>query len=219
MPKKLAIIHTSTALVETLTAQAKESLPGVSIINIVDDSLLPYARENGVDVRLRRRMLHYYSAAMDAGADAILNACSSVGEAVDAARPFVPVPILKIDEAMAEEAVRRGRRIAVLATVESTLTPTCRLMESKAREQDRGVELTPRLCDGALDLLLAGKVEEHDRAVTAAALDCAPNHDVIVLAQASMARLGPTLQARVAVPVLSSPGLALHRLAEILGVQ
>jgi Asp/Glu/hydantoin racemase len=219
MPKKLAIIHTSAALVETLTARAKEALPGVTIINIVDDSLLPYARENGVNERLRRRMLHYYNAAMEAGADVILNACSTVGEAVDAARPFVPIPLLKIDEPMAEEAVMRGRRIAVLATVESTLAPTCRLLENTARENGREVSFTPRLCDGALDLLLAGRTEEHDRAVTAAALDAAPGHDILVLAQASMARLAPTLQDRVSVPVLSSPGLALRRCAEILDIR
>jgi Asp/Glu/hydantoin racemase len=218
MSKRLAIVHTSTALVETLTALAKETLPGVGIINIVDDSLLPYAREQGVDERLRRRMLNYYNGAIDAGADAILNACSSVGEAVDAARPFIPIPLLKIDEAMAEEAVRRGQRIAVLATVESTLKPTCRLLENIARDKGREVQLTPRLCEGALDLLLAGKTEEHDRALTTTALDSVPGQEVLVLAQASMARLAPSLQEKIPIPVLSSPGLALRRIAAILGV-
>src|SRR5437762_2488961 len=151
---KLGIVHTSFALVEPLGALAREMLPGTAVVNIVDDTLLPYAREHGVDEKLTRRMHRYFEAAVEAGADVILNACSSVGETVDAARARSAVPILKIDEPMAEAAIAAGRKIAVLATVASTLGPTCRLLEAKAREAAVQIELTPRLCEGAFDLLL-----------------------------------------------------------------
>ena len=216
MSKKLGIVHTSFALVEPLKALAGEMLPGIGLINIVDDTLLPYAREHGVDETLRRRMCNYFQAAVDAGANVILNACSSVGETVDAARCAITTPILKIDEPMAEEAVARGRRIAVLATVASTLEPTCRLLESKAREKNHDVQLTPRLCEGAFELLMAGKGDEHDGAVKKVVLEAAKEHDLIVLAQASMARLVPQLGDRVTVPVLSSPPVAMQRLAAML---
>jgi Asp/Glu/hydantoin racemase len=213
---KLAIVHSNFALVESLNTLVKEMLPGVGLITLVDDTLLSYAREPGVDDALKLRAKNFFRAASDAGADAILNVCSSVGETVDAARPSINAPILKIDEPTAEEAVARGQRIAVLAMVESTLEPTCRLLQRKAAEQGREVQLTPRLCEGAFDALMAGKTEEHDRAVAEAVLDVAKDHDVIVLAQAPMARLVPQVEGRVEVPVLSSPKLAMQRLATML---
>jgi Asp/Glu/hydantoin racemase len=216
---KLGIVHTSFALVEPLGVLTKEMLPGVGVVNIVDDTLLAYAREHGVDETLARRMGLYFQAAVEAGADVILNACSSVGETVDGARKRIEVPILKIDEPMAEAAVAAGRRIAVLATVASTLGPTCRLLETKARERGRQVDLTPRLCDGAFDLLLAGDIEAHDRMVADAVRDAAGEHDVILFAQASMARLVPRLEGEIGKPLLSSPAMALRRVAEMLGVQ
>src|SRR5690554_6706776 len=130
---RLAIIHTSFALVEPLNSLVKERLPDVDVINIVDDRLLDYAREHGVDKKLVHRMYRYFESAVLAGADIVLNACSSVGETVDVARCLIEVPILKIDEPMAREAVMRGRKIAVIGTVHSTLAPTCRLLESQAK--------------------------------------------------------------------------------------
>jgi Asp/Glu/hydantoin racemase len=217
MAKKLGIVHSNFALVETLNTLAREMLPAnTGIVTIVDDTLLTYAREHGVDDNLRQRMSDYCQAATNGGADVILNVCSSVGETVDAVRRAIATPILKIDEPMAEEAVTRGQRIAVLATVASTLEPTCRLLESKAREKGREVQLTPRLCDGAFDALVSGNIEEHDRAITEAALSVAPDHDIIVLAQASMAKVVPQLEGKVPVPVLASPRLAFQRLATML---
>jgi Asp/Glu/hydantoin racemase len=212
----LGIVHTSFALVEPLGALVREALPETAVVNIVDDTLLTYARQVGVDETLTRRMGLYFQAAVEAGADVILNACSSVGETVDAARERIGVPILKIDEPMAETAVALGRKIAVLATVASTLGPTCRLLEAKAREAGARVELTPRLCEGAFDRLMAGEMEAHDREVAAAVRDAARDHDVILFAQASMARLVPQLEREIPQPLLSSPALALRRIAEML---
>ena len=47
---------------------------------------------------------------------------------------MIKTPVLKIDEAMAEEAVKLGRKIAVVATVASTVGPSSRLVKSKAKE-------------------------------------------------------------------------------------
>jgi aspartate/glutamate racemase len=211
----LGIVHTSFALVDLLNGLVKTQLPGVKVVNVVDDTLLSYARERGVDDLLRRRMKNYFLSAADAGAQVILNACSSVGETVDAARPEVPVPILKIDEAMAAEAVRAGRRIAVLATVASTLGPTGRLLRAQAKALGREIEIDEALCDGAFDLLLAGKIDEHDRRVLEAVKKAAADHDVLVFAQASMSRLVPAVTHQISVPLFASPELAMARLRQM----
>ncbi|HVZ63764.1 MAG TPA: aspartate/glutamate racemase family protein [Lacunisphaera sp.] len=211
----LGIVHTSFALVELLNNLVKAQLPGVQVVNVVDDTLLSYARERGVDDALRRRMRNYFNSAADAGAQVILNACSSVGETVDTARDQVPVPILKIDEAMAAKAVRAGRRIAVLATVASTLGPTGRLLRKQAEAAGRQIEIDEVLCEGAFDLLLAGKTDEHDRRVKEAVVKAAQGHEVLVFAQASMSRLVPSLAGQIQVPLLASPELAMARLREM----
>lgn len=209
----LAIVHTSFALVEPLKQAASDRLPGVEIINIVDDTLLAYARRKGVDERLHRRMYGYFSLAVEAGADIILSACSSVGETVDPARRLIATPIVKIDEPMAQAAVAAANRIAVLATVQSTLEPTCRLLERTADAMGKRVALRPSLVDGAFDLLAAGDTEGHDTQVTEAALQAARNNDVVLLAQGSMARLEERLTEALDVPLFTSPRLAFEHLA------
>src|SRR5688572_19868918 len=121
----LAIIHTSPATLEPLKALAAELLPGWDVNNFVDDSILPQLARNGGDVsEVEDRLIHYAQFAEQVGAAAILEACSSVGEVVAKMRESVSVPIIRIDEAMAEEAVRRGQRIGVAATLPTTLNPT-----------------------------------------------------------------------------------------------
>lgn len=215
--KTLAIVHTSFALVDMFGHLAKEILPGVKIVNIVDDDLLPYAREHGIDDRLRSRMLQYFNSAVGAGADLILNACSTVGETVEAVRDEVSVDVVKVDEPMAEEAVRLGERVGILATVESTLGPTERLIAAKAAAVGREVRLDKQLCKGAFEKLIAGDKEGHDAIVTERAVATAKDYDVIVLAQASMSRLGQPLTEKTGVQVLTSPELAFRDLARRIG--
>jgi Asp/Glu/hydantoin racemase len=215
-PKTLGILHTSLALVEMLNGLARDRLKGTRIVNVVDDSLIVYAMRQGVDEPLLRRIRHYCLSAAEAGADVILSACSSVGEAIEAARPAVPVPILRIDEPMAEKAVGLGRRIGVFATAASTFGPTTRLLHSKAKAVGRTIETSEHDCTDAFELLLAGKTAEHDRLVTDTVLAAAGEFDVVLFAQASMSRLAPSIAARLGRPVLTSPGFAMDRLASML---
>lgn len=217
-PKTLAILHTSLALVELLDALARQRLKETRIVNVVDDSLIGYAMNQGVDEALRRRIRHYCLSAAEAGADVILSACSSVGEAIEAARPAVPVPMLRIDEPMAEKAVALGRRIGVFATAASTFAPTTRLLHAKAKAAGRTIETTEQFCTDGFELLLAGKTAEHDRLVTETVLAAAPRFDVVLFAQASMSRLAPAIAAKLDRPLLTSPGFAMDRLKLMLGV-
>ncbi len=213
---RVAIIYTNFGIVEMLKGLAKEVLPGVEIVNIVDDSLLNDARAAGVDGEVGARMRRYFEAAEATGASVILSSCSSVGATVDAARDRVAVPVLKIDEPLAEEALRHGKRVAVIATVESTLKPTCDLIENTARERGVEIEIDTFLVEGGLELFVAGKVAEHNQRVVETTAGAAQDHDVIVFAQGSMSVAVPQAQEEVDVPVLSSPLLALQRIKALL---
>jgi Asp/Glu/hydantoin racemase len=122
------------------------------------------------------------------------------------------VPVLRIDRPMAEAAVAAGGRIAVVATVESTLAPTRSLLLECAAGAP--VEIVDAPCLDAWALFAAGDLEGYARRVAAhcRGLDA----DVIVLAQASMAPAAELL-ADLATPVLTSPRAVVGRAAALSG--
>ena len=216
--KRLALVHTVAGLVPRFRELSAELLPGVETFDIVDETLLRDATKEGrVSLDTARRLFAHLAATELHGADAILVTCSSMGDAVDAARPFAGVPLLRIDQAMAEQAVQRGSRIGVLATLWSTLRPTAVLIERTAAEARRDVEVRVRLCDGAFEALRAGDTERHDELVRDGLRELLGWAEVIVLAQASMARVVDTLsEEERRTPILSSPRLGMERVRDIL---
>jgi Asp/Glu/hydantoin racemase len=149
-------------------------------------------------------------AAEAAGVDLIFSACSSLGPSMDVARALVNIPIIKIDDAMTQQAVALGSRIGVMATVPTTLQPTVDLIQHWAVNAGKAVETKQHLCEGAFDILMSGDRDQHDQMVLDGALQLAPQVDLIVLAQASMSRLAPTLSEEIGKEVLSSPRLAVE---------
>lgn len=218
--KTLALLHTTPVTVAEMGARVAAINPGVRVINVLDDSLLADVMVAGeVTPAVRARLLLYLQAAQAAGANAVMTCCSSVGQAIEDLASEVAVPVLRIDTPMAEQASRLGSRVGVLATVPTTLAPTANLIERLAAQAGRHVQVTRRVVEGAYAARLAGDGETHDRLVRAALQTLSGEVDVIVLAQASMARLlasrgepglgEPDLGDTGGVPVLSSPDSGL----------
>ena len=220
MSQTLALIHTSQVFitVETMMKQLfAEILPDTRLIHIMDDSLLPdVMREKRISADVTRRVCLYVMAAEATGADAVLSLCSSLGPAIDVARKMVKVPVIKIDDAHTEKAAREAARIGVMATVGTTLDPTCALIEEKALALGKTVEIHRSLSGAAFEALMRGEKEAHDRMVLAAAKELAPQVDLILFAQASMTRLAPAVEAETGLPVLSSPRLAIEHTRRVL---
>lgn len=217
-PRSLAQIHTVAGLIDPFNALARQHLPGWSSFAMLDESLLRNTiRDGQLSLATMRRLATMVWSAVDAGAEAVVVTCSSLGPAVEAARPLCPVPLFRIDQGMAAEAVRRGPRIGVLATLSTTLEPTTDLIRRTAEATGQPCTLTSRLADGAFALLSAGDTPGHDRLVAEALTALAREVDVIVLAQASMARALDAAQDRLGnLPVLTSPELGMAHIAGIL---
>ncbi|MBV9036559.1 MAG: hypothetical protein JO182_18870 [Acidobacteriaceae bacterium] len=214
--KTVFAIHTTPVLVDVLRKLFPEILPDVRLVNVVDDSLLADVRAAGKLIpSVTRRIIGYGTLAESSGADAILNCCSSVGEAADLLAQTVSIPVVKIDSRMAEDAVESGSRIAVVATVATTLDPTERLLHRKAKEKGKNITTKQYLAGNAYDALMAGNSEEHDRLLKAEIERAMSENDVVVLAQGSMARLVPMLPQN-SVPVLSSPRSGVEALKDYL---
>jgi Asp/Glu/hydantoin racemase len=196
----------------------KEKLPGVSVFNLVDDSLIKDVIAHGcLRPQTARRVTQLVAAAEDAGADYIMVTCSSIGAAVEMAASLASVPVLRVDQPMADRAVATAQRIGVIATLPTTLEPTADLIRRRAAAAGRTIDLTTRLCRGAFDALMSGDAAQHDAMVAGALRELAAQVDVIALAQASMARVVDTLAAEDRrTPILASPPLAVEYLSTIL---
>jgi Asp/Glu/hydantoin racemase len=218
--QRLVMIHTVPVLAETFAGLASERLDtSAELVHVVDESLLADAiAADGLSPAIARRLATRIFEAEDGGADAILVTCSSMGPAVEAARTFCSVPLLRVDEPMIDRAIQLGDAIGVVGTLSTTLGPTADLVARRAAAQGKQVEVDARLAEGAFAELKAGNTEEHDRRVRAILLELIERADVIVLAQASMARVADQLDAaqRGSVEILSSPAASMDQAAETL---
>jgi aspartate/glutamate racemase len=211
------LLHTVPGLADTFHGRLTALEPGLALTHVADPSLLARAIDVGVDDVVQGRVLAHVRHLVAVGARAVLVTCSSIGEAAEAAGAQVDVPVLRVDLAMAEQAVRTASagsgRVAVLATLGSTLGPTERLLRRLA--SDRGVAVASAVVDGAAAARGAGDLAEHDRLVAAAVARSTDAADVVVLAQASMAAAVGD-RASLDVPVLESVSTGAQRFVEVL---
>jgi len=214
--KKVVIIHTSDISVKDLKNLFTELAPEVCVRNIVDDSLLAEVLEKGgVTTAVKKRICAYALQAEVIGADLIFSQCSSVGEAADIAAKLVNIPLVKIDEKMAEVACKTGSKIGVIATLQTTLGPTVRLVKSTAEKLKKEIQITEKLCEGAFDLLRGGDIKTHNKMVIKGIQELTKEVDVIVCAQGSMVPLLDEL-GETPIPVLTSLRLGVERAVEVL---
>jgi Asp/Glu/hydantoin racemase len=216
--KTLGLIHTSATLIPVFQQLCKEHLPGVNTFNIVDDSLVKNIIARGqVTPSIFKRVADYVASAEDSGADYVLVTCSSIGAPVEVAAEKAGVPVLRVDQPMADLAVQTGKRIGVIATLQTTLQPTSDLVKRRAELAGKEIELTSTVVEGAFDALMSGDAAKHDELVANALRKLAKQVDVILLAQASMARVVDTLSDEdKTVPIVASPPNAIKYLASIM---
>ncbi len=164
--------------------------PEVEIVNIMDDSLLAQTlKYGGVTEQVRTAMLGYAKVAENYGADAVLCTCTSVNQATADIKKFMNVPMLNIEEPVAEMAVKNGVKIGVMGTIPTSPTAIGHVIKQKAKELEKEIEIVNCVVDGAFDILCAGDRDKHDEMVCSKLYELAKEVDVIVFAQISMSLL------------------------------
>jgi Asp/Glu/hydantoin racemase len=214
----LGLVHNSPMLAGVFNEIAARVMPDVRILHFVDESTIKNTIAAGyLQKSTMRQVIRLVGSAFDAGCDVAVVTCSSIGRAVEMAAELYDQPVLRVDRAMAEQAVASAKRIGVVATLSTTLDPTADLVRRVAAEQGKDIELVAHLCEGAFDAVMAGDGATHDRTVGETLTTALADVDAIVLAQASMARVVASLpEGAVKAPVLSSPELGMLRAAEVL---
>ncbi|MGD1972040.1 MAG: aspartate/glutamate racemase family protein [Desulfobacterales bacterium] len=213
MTSKIGFVHTGVAIADMFKPMIAERLPGISTFHIVDDSLIQdLLQEEQFTPSILKRLCSQIELAEEAGAEVIMVTCSSIAPGVDVARKMVKVPVLKVDEPMAEKAVSLSDSIGVMATAKTTMSPSVNLIKEKAAEAKKQITIHQTLSSEAFDCFLKGDMQTHDEIVKDAAQKLKGKVGVIVLAQASMGHLAEDLQDMTGVPVLKSPPLAMDAL-------
>src|SRR5262245_21723265 len=208
---RITLIHALKHSIAPIEAAFAQAWPDVRLMNLLDDSLsADLARDGELNDTMTERFLALGDYAATTGADAILFTCSAFGPCIEAvARAHAPMPVLKPNEAMIEQAVTMGRRIGLLSTFPPTLA-------SMPPEFPASVDIVPKLAEGALAALDRGDRATHDRLIVEASRDLR-DCDVIALAQFSIAATAPLVTEATGKPVVTTPDSAVAKLKKLLG--
>ena len=213
---RIALIHATPVAIDPICGTFKRLWPQAQVTNLLDDSLsadLAAAGELNQAMIDRFCVLAKYVEA--GGADAILFTCSAFGAAIEVARGAVKIPVLKPNEAMMEEAIATGPRIALLATFEPSLPSMRAELEQMAVVRKTNLKISTKAVPAALTALQGGDDAGHDTQIAAAAeefSDC----DALLLCQFSMASAAERIPARRGRSVFTSPYSAVARLKQLL---
>lgn len=229
--KTLGVINGSSWTSLWSTYFGRRMLPGVKIVNVGNDAVQlhfmrahhegrPCPPPSNIDLfcRYARDLCELIEP------DAVLITCSTMNRAFGRVRAELAprgVPVVQIDEAMMEEAVRRGGRILVVATHGPTVQSTQALLQETAARLGLPVSFTGATVEEAFTLLGEGRIEEHNQVIaeTIRAVQRREPVDIVVLAQLSMSVFvftHPDPIRDFGIPVLNSGETGFRRAGEVL---
>lgn len=214
---RIALIHALAHSPPPIEAAFARLWPEVRRTNLLDDSLsADLARDGALTPAMTDRFLTLARYVRRSGADAILFTCSAFGPCIEAcAAELAPIPVLKPNEAMIEEALALAGpdgRVGLMAS----FAPTLASMPPEFAVAAPGMALVPCLAEGALAALDRGDGAEHDRLAGVAAGGLG-GCDVIALSQFSLARAADAVAKATGRPVLTTPDSAVRKLRRLLG--
>lgn len=215
----VTLVHAVLPALAPMQEALVAAIADVRVRHLLDEGLaLEAERRGGVDRACIERMLTLLGLVVEAQTDAVLLTCTAYSTMLDEARARFPgTPFFAVDQVMVETAVARATRIGVLATFEPGLEAQRELLMREARARGKTIEIVPSLHPLAMAALRRGDATEHDRIVLDALPALAGDTDLVLFAQASMARAAGAVPAPYRERVLSSPHLAAAALRDLFG--
>lgn len=208
----VALISATSSAIGPAAAAFERVFPEARLWNILDDRLLTDAEDSsGVTLQLARRMKRLIRHAVAGNADGILLTCSQYGfvsKTVD-----VRVPIQAPDDAaFAEVLARRFGTVLIVASLRSALADTTARLTAALTEAAIPVRLDEICTADIASVAAARDYPQLSRTLSAVIQMRAPQPDVVLLAQYSLAPVAETLQSMIGKPVLSGPVCAARHL-------
>jgi Asp/Glu/hydantoin racemase len=209
----VGLIHATPLAIPPVREAFERLWPDARIINLLDEGLLAVLEPGGeIGPRAVDHMVRVVGLVRDSGVGVIQLTCSAYSPLVPTLRQVAPVPLFGIDDVLVETAVERGTRIGLI----STQPLTAQALRAAAERAGKQIDLDAIVYREAFEALGRGDGAEHDR-LLGQRIAAYADRDVIVLGQASMARVLPTLPPELAARTLTSPTLAVETARRAIG--
>jgi hypothetical protein len=213
---RVALVSSTRAVFAPMEAAFHEEFPQAQVLHLLDETLIEdFRREGGLSPHSRHKALQMALTAQEGGVDAILVTCSTLSPSVDDFRPFLKIPIVKIDEPVIEEVVRKAGKIGLLATAETVLKSVEPLVVKKAAEIGRRISVR-RFIKGDVWPILQRDPAAFYRAIAGAATEAAQECQAVILTQVSIAPGREFAQKKERKKIFASPTYAVQALRRIL---
>ena len=213
---RVALVSSTRAVFASMEAAFREVFPEAQILHLLDETLIEdFRREAGLSPHSRRKALQMTLTAQEAGVDGILVTCSTLSPSVDDFRPFLKIPIVKIDEPVIEEVVQNADTVGLLATAETVLKSVEPLVLKKAREVGRKISVRPFIKGDVWPLLQKDPAAFY-RAVAGAATAAAKECQAVILTQVSIAPGREFVEEKLRPRIYTSPAYAVQAIRKIL---
>ena len=212
----MALVSSTRAVFPSMEAAFRDVFPEAQILHLLDETLIEdFRREGGLSPHSRRKALQMALTAQEAGVDGILVTCSTLSPSVDDFRPFVRIPIVKIDEPVIEEVVQNADTVGLLATAETVLKSVEPLVLKKAREAGRKISVRPFIKGDVWPLLQKDPAAFY-RAIAGAATEAAKECQAVILTQVSIGPGRDYVEEKFRNRVYASPAYAVQAIRKIL---
>ncbi|MEM9096423.1 MAG: aspartate/glutamate racemase family protein [Pseudomonadota bacterium] len=209
---RIALVHATRVAIAPIEEAAQALWPEAETISILEEGLsVDRQKSAALSSELWARIVAIAKYAATIRPDGILFTCSAFGAAVDDAARQITLPILKPNEAMFDNALSFGERIAMIYTFPPAAQSLTEEFQEAASARGSNATLTPYFSEGALAAKRAGDHCEHDLLLAKTARQI-KDADVMILAQFSMSGAADAVRRQTNVPVLTSPEAAVNEM-------
>ena len=216
---RIGAIHALANAIPTPQAAFDRVWPEADVAHLLDGSLyldrdLGTADEEELTARIER--LARYSAST--GTEAVIVTGSFFGAAAKQARAAVSIPVSTSFDGIIERALAFNGPLHVLSTAPDSSTLLVEELEREAESGNRNITVSRQAVAGALDALIGGDADQHDRLVLAAVEAVDPG-TAILFAQFSMERILERSADAHSDPVIGPASEGVARLRDMLTQQ
>jgi Asp/Glu/hydantoin racemase len=217
MPKRIFLVHPTLLAMPPVDQAFKTLWSDVTVINVLDESLYNDIPHDGkLAPEIYTRLSNLFRHCELSRADGIVFSGSTFGPAVEEARKGVKIPVLRIEEAMMDDAAARGGSILLVCTQKRAQPVVRGTLDAAATKAGKPLAITELWVSGARDALNNGDNETHDRLIAEQSA-AAGTFDQIVFGMMSMAPAKAKLAPALAAKVLTSGEAAVARMRKLTG--
>ena len=217
MSKRIFLVHPTLLAMPPVDEAFKMLWPDAKILNVLDESLYSDIPQDGkLAPEITTRLVNLFRHCELSGADGIIFSGSTFGPAVEQARKSVKLPVLRIEEAMMDDAAARGGSVLLVCTQKRAQPVVRGTLDASAKRAGKTLAITELWVAGARDALNKGDNDAHDRLI-AEQTDAAGEFDQIVFGMMSMAPAKAKMPPALARKMLTSGDAAVARMRKLTG--